>query len=428
MRKNESSDNKASEYRSPLQVGFRPLALDGLNLALVDVNGAIKPYLNVYLYVQRDWSDGSVGLVGTVAGLVGIMFQAPLGAAIDAVRDKRLLLLTALVALAIATTVISIAPDFWPILLASIVLAVAGSILSPAVAALTLGLVPQEWLTRRLGRNAALERTGNVIIALLIGGIGWLFPDRLVFLLVPVLCCLAAVVLFSIPRRAIDARRARGEGEEGTAAAPAGFRALLGNKPLVVFAVCVGLFHFANAPLLTLVAQEVGRARPEWSSLIVSVCIIGAQIVMVPMAILVGRRADRWGRKPLLLAAFAALPIRALLYIVWRDPVWLIAVQLLDGVGAGLLSASKSIVIADVMRGTGRYNLAQGLVGTLQGAGASLSFVLAGSLVQHEGFNVAYTVCGCVAFLALGVLWFGLPETATKQAGHELPQPADRNS
>ncbi|MCJ2095837.1 MFS transporter [Methylobacterium sp. J-072] len=405
------------------RTGFRPAALDALNLALVDVNGAIKPYLNVYLYVKRDWSDGAVGLVGTVAGLVGILFQAPLGAAIDAVRDKRLVLLAALIALAVATAVIAVAPHFWPVLIASTVLAVAGAILSPAVAALTLGLVPRRQLTRRLGRNAALERTGNVVIALLIGGIGWLLPDRAVFLLVPALCIVAAAALFSIPRRAIDARRARGETEGNAGTAPASLRTLLGNRPLVVFAVCVGLFHFANAPLLTLVAQEVGRDRPEWSSVIVSVCIVGAQIVMVPMAVLVGRRADRWGHKPLLLAAFVALPLRALLYTLWRDPIWLIAVQFLDGVGAGLLSASKSLVLADVMRGTGRYNLAQGLVGTLQGAGAALSFVVAGSLVQHAGFQAAYLVCGGVALLALALLWLAMPETATERAGSE-PAPA----
>jgi len=417
----DHAKTKTDERQDAPNAAFRPLALDGLNLALVDVNGAIKPYLNVYLYVKRDWTDGAIGLVGTVSGLVGILLQAPLGAAIDAMRDKRLILLAALVALAIATTVIAFQPQFWPVLIASVVLAVAGGLLSPAVAALTLGLVPQKWLTRRLGRNAALERTGNVVIALMIGGVGWLLPDHLVFLLVPVLCGLSAALLMSIPRRAIDARRARGETDEdgSSSAKPAGFRALLGNKRLVVFATCVGLFHFANAPLLTLVAQEVGRDRPDWSSTIVSLCIIGAQVVMVPMAIIVGRRADRWGRKPLLLAAFAALPLRALLYIVWRDPVWLIAVQFLDGVGAGLLSASKSIVIADIMRGTGRYNLAQGLVGTLQGAGASLSFVIAGSLVQHEGFYAAYLVCGGVALVALGILWFALPETATEQAGFD---------
>ena len=397
----------ASEHRSV------PRSLDLLNLLLIDVNGAIKPYLNVYLYVHRGWDDASVGLVSTVSGIVGIVAQTPIGTAIDAVRDKRMILLGALVALSLATLLVALFPNFWPVLAASCVLAAVGGMLSPAIATLTLGLFPANRIARRFGRNAALERTGNVAIAVLIGLVGWLFPDRAVFLLVPVCAVVSAAALYSIPRRAIDARRARGGGEEEQA--PAGWRTLLTCRPLMLFAACVGLFHFANAPLLTLVAQEIGQARPDWSSVIVSVCIVGAQAVMVPMGLIVGRRAERWGRKPLLVIGFAALPARALLYLVWRDPYWLIAVQCLDGVGAGLLSAVKPLVMADITRGTGRYNAAHGLIGTVQGAGASLSFVIAGTLVQQAGFDAAYLACAAIAAVALGVLVTLLPETAPEK-------------
>ncbi|ONF48903.1 MFS transporter [Methylobacterium radiotolerans] len=387
-------------------------ALDLLNLLLIDVNGAIKPYLNVYLFVHRGWDDAAIGLVGTVSGIVGIAAQTPIGTAIDAVGDKRRILLGALVALSLATVLVAVAPHFWPVLAASCVLAAVGGMLSPTIATLTLGLFPAGKLPRRFGRNAALERTGNVAIAGLIGLVGWLFTDRAVFLLVPACAIVSAAALYAIPRRAIDARRARGGGEGGADAAPTRWRTLLTCRPLMVFAVCVMLFHFANAPLLTLVAQEIGQTRPDWSSVIVSVCIIGAQAVMVPMGLLVGRRAERWGRKPLLVIGFAALPARALLYLVWRDPFWLIAVQCLDGVGAGLLSAVKPLVMADITRGTGRYNAAHGLIGTLQGAGAALSFVIAGSLVQAAGFHAAYLACAAVAVAALAVLVLLMPESA----------------
>ena len=415
--------------------GFRPRSLDTLNALLVDVNGAIRPYLNVYLYVQRDWGDGAVGLVGTVSGLAALALQTPIGAGIDAVRDKRLVILAALVGLSLGTVVVAISAQFWPVLVAACVLATVGGVLSPAVAALTLGLVPRRVLARRMGRNAAFERAGNVGIALLIGAVGWLFPDRAVFLLVPALAVSAAAALFSIPRSAIDPVRARGQepgarkpnaqesnaqelgaARDGRAAgAPAGLRALLRNRPLLIFCACVTLFHFANGPLLTLVAQEIGQAHPEWSSVIVSVCIVGAQAVMVPMAILVGRRADAWGRKPLLVLGFAVLPLRALLYLASHDPVWLIAVQCLDGIGAGLLSAAKPLVLADLMRGSGRYNLAHGLVGTLQGAGASLAFVVAGTLAQGTGFWAAYLLLAGVALAALAVLVFLMPETRDRE-------------
>lgn len=412
----EDDGQPAAQVRKPIS---RPLDL--LNFLLIDVNGAIKPYLNVYLYVHRGWDDASVGLVGTVSGIVGIVAQTPIGTAIDAVRDKRVILLGALVALSLATLLVALFPQFWPVLAASCVLAAVGGMLSPAIATLTLGLFPADKLARRFGRNAALERTGNVAIAVLIGLVGWLFPDRAVFLLVPACAIVSAAALYSIPRGAIDARRARGGGEDDAEQAPAGWRTLLTCRPLMIFAACVGLFHFANAPLLTLVAQEIGQARPDWSSVIVSVCIVGAQTVMVPMGLIVGRRAERWGRKPLLVIGFAALPARAMLYLVWRDPYWLIAVQCLDGVGAGLLSAVKPLVIADITRGTGRYNAAHGLIGTVQGAGASLSFVIAGTLVQQVGFDAAYLACAAVAAVALGVLVVLLPETAPGKPRVGLP-------
>ena len=199
----------------------------------------------------------------------------------------------------------------------SVLLACVGGILSPAIAALTVVLTRKERLTRRFGRNAAFERGGNVAIALAIGVVGFLLPDEAVFLLVPALCVVAAAALFSMrPSGGRHVPESDGaEPEVGDVEWPSAWSVLRSSRPLMVFALCSGLFHFANAPLLTLVAQDVSRGRPHWSSTVISVCIVGAQAVMVPMAIIVGRRADAWGRKPLLVAAFLALPLRAILYV-----------------------------------------------------------------------------------------------------------------
>lgn len=385
--------------------------LDVLNFALVDVNGAIKPYLNVFLFVKRHWSDGAIGLVSTVSGLVGIAAQAPAGAAIDATRDKRIPLLIALIVLSVGPVIIGVSPRFWPILIGSLLIASIAGILSPAVSALTVASTSRRSLARRLGRNSAFERGGNAIIAIAIGAIGWMLPDRAVFLLVPALCVIAAAALFSIPKPEEKAT------ERSAQPQSSGWKVLLESRPLLVFALSVGIFHFANGPLLTLVAQDVSRGHPQWSSTVISICIVGAQAVMVPMALLVGHRADCWGRKPLLIVGFLALVLRAILYCLWHNPFWLIGVQLLDGVGAGLLSAAKPLVVADIMEGTGRYNLALGIVGTLQGVGAALSFVIAGTLVQHAGFNAAYLASGGAALLALVILVVLMPETLQRSEG-----------
>ena len=175
------------------------------------------------------------------------------------------------------------------------------------------------------------------------------------------------------------------------------------------------LFHLANAALLPLVGQKLAAAYPKEATAMMSACIIAAQLVMLPIALLVGRTADSWGRKPLFLVGFAVLPVRAVLYTLSDNSFWLIGVQLLDGVGAGIFGALTPLVIADIMRGTGRYNLAQGAVATAQGIGASLSGLFAGVIVDHFGYAATFLTLGAVAAIALIVFAAGMRETAGQQ-------------
>jgi MFS family permease len=147
-----------------------------------------------------------------------------------------------------------------------------------------------------------------------------------------------------------------------------------------------------------------------------SACIIAAQLVMLPMALLVGAKADAWGRKPLFLVAFAILPIRGVLYTLSDDREWLVAVQLLDGVGAGIFGALAPLVVADLTRGTGRYNVSLGAVATVQGIGASLSNTVAGMIVVQAGYTVAFLTLAAVAAAAFATFLFAMQETVTPQS------------
>jgi Na+/melibiose symporter-like transporter len=243
-----------------------------------------------------------------------------------------------------------------------------------------------------MGRNSAFDHAGNVAIAVVAGTVGYVFSQRAVFLLVPVFAVLAGIAVLSIPAQAIDLGRARdldGSPDAGKSHAdPAGQGILFKSRPLVVFGLCVMLFHFANAPLLPLVGQKLAAAYPQEATAMMSSCIVAAQLVMLPIAVVVGRTADKWGRKPLFLVGFAVLPIRAALYTLSNNSFWLIGVQLLDGVGAGIFGTLTPLVIADIMRGTGRYNLAQGGIATVQGIGASLSGLVA--VVDGFGYSATF--------------------------------------
>jgi MFS family permease len=398
---------------APAEARFRPISLDAVNFLLADVRGALGPYLNVFLVTQQNWSQSEVGVVTTVGGLLSLLVQTPIGGAIDKTRAKRGAIVLALVVLALGAVVIFAAPRFWPVAIANTLMATVGDVFGPAVAALTLGLYTRKQLARRLGRNSAFDHAGNVAIAVAAGAVGYMFSQRGVFLLVPVFSLLAGLAVLSIPAGAIDDDRARDlRDDPGQPAQAAGYSILFKSHPLVIFGLCVMLFHLGNAALLPLVGQKLAAAYPREATAMMSACIVAAQLVMLPIAVLVGYKADVWGRKPLFLVGFAVLPLRAVLYTLSDNSFWLIGVQVLDGVGAGIFGALTPLVIADIMRGTGRYNLAQGAVATVQGIGASLSGLAAGVIVDHFGYSATFLSAGGAALVALVVFAWRMPETA----------------
>ena len=410
---------------APAEARFRPISLDAVNFLLADVRGALGPYLNVFLVTQQNWSQSEVGVVTTVGGLLSLLVQTPIGGAIDKTRAKRGAIVLALVVLALGAVVIFAAPRFWPVAIANTLMATVGDVFGPAVAALTLGLYTRKQLARRLGRNSAFDHAGNVAIAVAAGAVGYMFSQRAVFLLVPVFSLLAGLAVLSIPAGAIDDDRARDlRDDPGQPAQAAGYSILFKSHPLVIFGLCVMLFHLGNAALLPLVGQKLAAAYPREATAMMSACIVAAQLVMVPVAWLVGVKADVWGRKPLLLAGFMILPLRGVLYTLSSDPYWLVAVQMLDGVGAGVFGALFPVIVKDLTQGTGRFNVSLGALSTAFGLGAALSSSLAGFVVQWAGYNAAFLTLAGVAAVALGLLWVAMPETQANPTLHRHTTPA----
>jgi MFS family permease len=394
-----------------------PYALDAVNFLAADVRNLFGPFVNVFLVTDQHWSQTDVGLVTTGSGLLGIAFQTPIGAVIDVTHAKRGVIVLTMAAMTVAAAIIFVAPTFWPMALALSVLAVAGDVFAPAVSALTLGLVTRDKLARRLGRNSAFDHGGNIAIALLAGEVGYAFSQRAVFLMVPVFAVLASAAVLAIPGDAINHDRARDLAtDEEAHGSAAGYRVLFETRPLMIFALCAFLFHFANAPLLPLVGQKLALQFPDEATAMMSFCMVAAQGVMLPIAILVGRNADAWGRRPLFLVAFAVLPVRATLYPLSDNAFWLIGVQLLDGIGAGIYQALTPLIISDIMRGTGRFNLAQGAVATTMGIGASVSGLAAGVMVDHFGYSVSFLAFSAAAALAFLVFFGFMPETRNAHA------------
>jgi MFS family permease len=392
---------------------FHAPSLDALNFLTADVRGALGPFVTVYLATDRHWDLATAGLVMTLGGWFGLAAQTPLGALLDATERKRELVAAALLLLAGGALVVALWPDFWPVLAANTWMQVVSGVFDPAIAALTVGLFARRDLTWRMGRNAAFARAGNLTIAVLAGFVAWRFSARGVFFMVPVFALIGIVAALSIPHGAIDLRRARGlrsgEQEEG---GPAGWRALARCRPLVIFGLCTLLFDFSMAPLLTLAGQRLGVLHDGLGIVMTSACIVAQQAGMLPAALLMGRRADRWGHKLMLAGGFALVPVQGVLLALLGDgTAWLIGLQFLGGLGVGLYSAMIPLLLADVTQGTGHYNLAQGVVATLRSLGAASSGLAAELVVARLGYDAAFLGCAGIGAAALALLWFAMPET-----------------
>lgn len=389
-------------------------ALDWMNFFLADVRGGVAPYIGIFLLTHAHWDAGSIGLMLTVAGLVGITLHMPIGALIDATKRKRALLVGGVLLLAVCSVAIERFPYFPVVLTADIVMAVLGAVFAPTVAAITLGLAAPHAIAARLGRNAAFDRAGNIFIGLFAGFVGWALTQNAVFYLVPLFAIPSIIAILAVPARAIDNARARGCATARPCPA-AGWHALL-DRRLLVLAVAAALLHFANAPMLTLLGQKIALADPDRVTLLMAGCIVVAQLVTIPVALLVGARADRWGRTPLLIGACAVLAVRGVLFAFAEDPAWLVVLQVLDGIGFGVFETLVPLVLMDIARSSGRYSVSRGLLGTVQGIGGSLSNVAAGAIVLYAGYSAAFVVLAGFATAALLLILFAMPETRATAA------------
>ncbi|MFB6419844.1 MULTISPECIES: MFS transporter [Bradyrhizobium] len=401
-------------------------ALDAANFFLADVRDGLGPYLAVYLLTEQHWDEARIGLVMSIATVAGIVAQTPAGALVDATRAKRLVMVIAAIMVTLASLSLPLFPSFLPVAISQGIAQAAAVMFPPAIAAVSLGIFGHAAFTRRIGRNETFNHAGNAVAAALAGVSAYWVGPTVVFFLLGAMAIASLLSILAIPARAIDHDLARGMNDADADArrdAPSGITVLLTCRPLLVFAICVLLFHLANAAMLPLVGQKLALQDKNMGTSLMSACIVAAQLVMVPFAMLVGAKADRWGHKRFFLAALLILPVRAALYTLSDNPFWLVGVQLLDGVGAGIFGAIFPVIVADLMRNTGRFNVAQGAVITAQSIGAAMSTTLGGVVVVAAGYSAAFISLGAVAAIGAVICILALPETR-----HGAPRPQGKTA
>lgn len=413
------SESVAMEYRSgqdrPSPRSLR--GLDGVTFLMADVRDGVGPYLSVFLKGAEHWDAGAIGIAMAASSIAAAVCQVPAGMLVDARRAKRLLIAASGLVVGAGCLLIVFLPRFATVVAAQAMLGAASAVIPPAIAALSLGLVGRRLLDGRISRNEGFNHGGNFAAAGLAGVLGQYAGYHWIFYLVCAFAVASALAVTLINPAEIDHERARGGEAPNNKCEPVAFRDLLRRRDLRVFLAAVVLFHLGNAAMLPMAGQVLALRHPGEDAIALSACIIAAQLVMVGVAWAVGRASARGvGRKAIFLVALAVLPVRGVLFSFTTSPYGVVAIQLLDGVAAGIFGVISVLIASDLTQGTGRFNLAQGLAALSVGVGAGLSNTVAGYVVQWFGYATGFLTLAGIALCALAFFALLMPETRKDDA------------
>ena len=405
----------SGEPPHPSRVSLR--GLDWFVFFVANVQTGFGPFINYYL-TSAAWTQVDIGIVLSIGSAVALAGQMPGGALVDAVRSERFVAAIAVTVIGASALIFALWPFYVAVLGASVLHSAASCVLGPAMAAISLGLVGHGDLSVRLGRNARFAAIGNGIAAAAMGACGYWISNRAVFFVTAVLMVPALISLMFIRTGEVDPERAHGGAPEQPPQRP--LSSLLTRArlwPLVTFALGFTLFQLANSAMFPLMSSVLTMRSSRWAALLIAAGIVVPQLLVALISPWIGRRAQIIGRRPLLLFGFAVLPIRGVLFAVVHDPNVLVIAQLLDGISGAVFGVLVPLVVADVTRGTGHFNLALGIVGTAIGVGATLSTTLAGWVSDHMGSNTAFLVLAAIAAAGLVCIWALMPETRPEDEG-----------
>jgi MFS family permease len=380
-------------------------SLDLVNFFVADVQTGFGPFVAVYLTSQK-WTQVEIGFALTLGTMTSLISQLPAGVLVDAMRNKRLAASWALGGIMSAALLLALQPQPLPVLVAQMLHGFASCVMTPAIAAISLHLAGHAALGERLGRNARYASIGNGLAAAAMGATGAYFSSRFVFFLTAGLCVPALIALWSIG--------AGGHARAQTTSRVldlAGLKRLLTDRRLLIFGICVMLFHLSNAAMLPLAGSAVTMRAGHFANLIIAACIVVPQIVVALFSPWVGRAAEQIGRKRLMLLGWGALPVRGLLLAVLPGSWPLVLGQAVSGVSAAAFGVLLPLLAADLTLGTAHFNLCMGILGLAMYLGAAVSTTLSGGVADAAGMQSAFLMLAGVGLVGLLTVWLAMPET-----------------
>ncbi len=352
--------------------------------------------------IERGWTSGLIGTALSIGNIAGMLITTPVGGFIDASRHKRAWVIVPGVAVVLASSVILMWQGFWAVAGSQIATSIASAAIVPAVTGITLGMVGQKGFNRQNGRNQAFNHTGNLVGAAASGLLGWKLGYFWVFALAAAFGAVTVACVLMIRPSDINDHAARGNKEDDSKSQPGALTVLLKHKPLLVLGLALALFHLGNAaiiPLFGMSAVSGGKANGPG---FVATTVVIAQGVMVIASLVAMRVAEKRHNWLILLVSFLVLPLRGIIAFFFDGWSGIVPVEILDGIGTGLQSVAVPGMVARALYGTGRVNLGQGAVITVQGIGAAVSPALGGWVAHWIGYPPTFLVLGALGLLAAG--------------------------
>lgn len=384
--------------------------LDWFVFFVADVQTGFGPFIAVYLTSQK-WTQVDIGFVLTVGGLISLFGQIPGGALLDRLQAPRRAAAIAVSIISLSALILALWPTYAGVMLSRVLQAGASCVLGPAIAALSLGLVRRSRAGERFGRNASFASIGTGLTAAAMGACGYYISNQAVFFITALLGVPALLALVQIRPSDINAVKSHGGIGANLSSITEALKIAASHKAIFVFAGCVFMFHLANAAVLPLIASNFTIRSSSTATPLTAFAMVIPQFVVAFTSPFVGKQTRIIGRRPLLLAGFAALVLRITLTAFVTDPLAIVAVQVFDGISAAVLGVLVPLTIADLTRDIGHFNLVQGIVGCAMGIGASISTTMGGYLADRFSTFTAFIALDVIAALGLLAIWLVMPET-----------------
>ena len=376
-----------------------------LNFFIADVQDGLGPYLGVFLK-QKGFLDLDIGIISTAASLIALAFLVPLGNIIDKTHHKLSLITLCIVIISSSTLINYFYHHFYLTLLVQISIALCGAFLSPAINAITLGMTAHNLYAKQISKNEIYKHAGTCFSAM-ISFIGALYYGIVaIFVITAIMGVVSLIFTYKLKKVKIDHNAARGAHINKPISS---LKSIFVSTPILLLALICFCFHLSNAYMLPLLSQRALSMGIDSSGSYAAMTILIAQGVMILIAYICSKlfsKTKNTGKLGITLIGIGLfeLIIRGMIAAFYDGILAMIIVQILDGIGAGIIGVALPILIANILQGSGHINAGLSFIITIGSIGGALSSSLGGFNVQYFGYFYAYMILSLIALLGF-VLW-----------------------